>query len=178
MAIILLHFWMPLKFPDVIPSFCCLASWRLASIFRTAMSLLRVLFLCFLGYSVSPHHFLRDCKSESTCKASGFSAAFLALSAPIAARGTEPPVTDSAGIPAVNLQLLRRGVEGFQFRNNLRPRMERNNWIRKRVCLGRMEDFSVHRKFTHLVLHNQSFVSYILQNWHQIPLGSVAFLFF
>lgn len=41
-------------------------------------------------------------------QASGFSAAFLALSAAIAARGAEPPVPDCAGIPAVNLQLLRR----------------------------------------------------------------------
>lgn len=68
-------------------------------------------------------------------------------------------------------------LEGFQFRNNLRPRMERNNWISKRVWLGRMENCSLCRKFTHLVLHNQSFVSYILQNWHWIPLGSVALLF-
>lgn len=77
------------------------------------MFLLHVLFLCYVAYSVPPHHFLRDCKSESTCKASGFSAAFLVLSTPIAARGTEPPVTDCAGIPAVNLQLLRREAGGI-----------------------------------------------------------------
>lgn len=69
-------------------------------------------------------------------------------------------------------------LEGFQFRYNLRPRMERNNWIRKRVCLGWMEDSSLCRKFTHLVLHNQSFASYILQNWHQISLGSEGFFLF
>lgn len=68
MAMILPHSWKLLKFPDVIPSFCCLASWRLASIFRAAMFLLRVLFLCYPAYSVSPHHFLLDCKSESTRK--------------------------------------------------------------------------------------------------------------
>jgi len=72
------------------------------------MFLLCVLFLCYLAYSVSPRYFLHDCKSESTCKHQDSALHSFPGSAPMAKRGTEPPVAQYAGILAVNLQLLRR----------------------------------------------------------------------
>lgn len=173
---ILPHFWKLLKFHYIIPSFCCLASWRLASIFRAAMFLLRVLFLCYLAYSVPPHHFLHDCKSESICKHQDS----VLHSLPWAHQLRHEALSHLLQTVLGSLQLIcscwEERLEGFQFRYNLRRRMETNNWMRKRICLGRMEESSLCRKFTCLVLDNQSFVSCILQNWHRIPFGSVAFL--
>lgn len=141
------------------------------------MFLLRVLFLCCLAYSVSPHYFLHDCKSESTCKHQDSVQHSFPCSAPIAKRGSEPPVAEYAGIPAANLQLLRREAGEILVQICLRWRMERNNWIRKRVCLGRMEGSCLCKKLPSLIFRNQSSVSCILQNWYEILLGRWLFYF-
>lgn len=137
-----------------------------ASIFRAAVFLLRVLFLCYLTCSVSPCYFLHDCKSESTCKHQDSVLHSFPCSAPIAKWGAEPPVAEYAGIPAVNLQLLRREAGGISVQICWRWRMARNNWIGKRGGLGGLEDSCLCKQLASLILPNQSAVSCILQNWY------------
>lgn len=173
---ILLHFWKLLKFPDVIPSFCSLGDLQasLGQLCFSSVSFSCVIW-CTLLHPITSYVIVN-------LRALAKHQDSVLHSLPWVHQLWHKARSHLLQTVLGSLQLIcscwEERLEGFQFKNNLRPRMERNNWNRNRVCLGRMEDSSLCRKFTHLVLHNQSFVSYILQNWHQIPLGSAAFLFF
>lgn len=123
---ILLHFWKLLKFPDVIPSFCSLGDLQasLGQLCFSSVSFSCVIW-CTLLHPITSYVIVN-------LRALAKHQDSVLHSLPWVHQLWHEARSHLLQTVLGSLQLIcscwEERLEGFQFKNNLRPRMERNNW--------------------------------------------------